>query len=113
MVTQYGMSDVIGTISYKNENDEVFIGRDFAHSKNYSEKIAAEIDEEVKKIMDSCYTRAVDLISEHMEFMHMLADELLEKENIDGGEFEALYEQYQNKGCSEQQENKNDNEVEE
>ncbi len=113
MVTQYGMSDVIGTISYKNENDEVFIGRDFAHSKNYSEKIAAEIDEEVKKIMDSCYTRAVDLISEHMEFMHMLADELLEKENIDGGEFEALYEQYQNKGCSEQQENKIDNEVEE
>ena len=113
MVVEYGMSDVIGTISYKNENDEVFIGRDFAHSKNYSEKTAAAIDEEVKKIMDWCYQRAVDLISEHMEFMHMLADELLEKENIDGEEFEALFEQYQNGEKNEDSENKIENEVKE
>ena len=91
MVTQYGMSDKIGMINYGSDEDEVFIGRDLAHTRNYAEKTAALIDEEVKRIIDDSYEKAKTLISQHEEVLHKCADLLLEKEKIGQQEFEALF----------------------
>ncbi len=91
MVTQYGMSDKIGMINYGSDEDEVFIGRDLAHARNYAEKTAALIDEEVKRIIDDSYEKAKTLISQHEEVLHKCADLLLEKEKIGQQEFEALF----------------------
>lgn len=91
MVTRYGMSETIGTINYEDDGDEVFIGRDLAHTKSYSEKKSGEIDEEVKKIIDECYASAKAIIEEHKEVLHACADLLLEKERISREEFEALF----------------------
>ena len=93
MVTKYGMSDKIGVICYDNDDDEVFIGRDLAHStRGFSEEIAGEIDKEVKRIIDECYEKAEKLISEHMDVLNKSAELLLEKEKISREEFEALFE---------------------
>ncbi|MCR4740768.1 MAG: ATP-dependent zinc metalloprotease FtsH [Lachnospiraceae bacterium] len=92
MVTKYGMSDKIGVICYDNDDDEVFIGRDLAHStRGYSEEIASEIDKEVKSIIDDCYEKAVNIIKENEEILHKCAALLLEKEKITREEFEALF----------------------
>ena len=91
MVTQYGMSDKIGMINYGSDEDEVFIGRDLAHTRNYAEKTAALIDEEVKRIIDDSYEKAKTLIAQHEEVLHKCADLLLEKEKIGQQEFEALF----------------------
>ncbi len=91
MVTKYGMSEKIGTINYAHDDDEVFIGRDLAHTKSYSEVMAGEIDSEVKEIVDSCYSKAKAIIEEHMEVLHKCAALLLEKERIGRDEFEALF----------------------
>lgn len=91
MVTRYGMSDKIGVINYDHDDDEVFIGRDLAHTKNYSEVMAGEIDREVKGIVDSCYEKAKAIIEEHIEVLHSCAALLLEKERIGRDEFEALF----------------------
>lgn len=91
MVTRYGMSDEIGLISYENDGDEVFIGRDLAHSKPYGENTAGMIDREVKRIVDECHKKAQDLIKENMNVLHACADLLLEKEKITRDEFEALF----------------------
>ena len=91
MVTQYGMSDKIGMINYGSDEDEVFIGRDLAHTRNYAEKTAALIDEEVKRIIDDSYEKAKTLISQHEEVLHKCANLLLEKEKIGQQEFEALF----------------------
>lgn len=90
MVTKYGMSEEIGPISY-DDDGEVFIGRDFAHSKTYSEKTASEIDEEVKKILTQQYTRTEQLLTENMDILVRVASRLLEKETIDGIEFEECF----------------------
>lgn len=91
MVKKYGMSDIIGPVSY-DEGGEVFIGRDFGHSKNYSEKTAAEIDDEVRNILIKQYNRTTELLEGHMDILKKLAELLLEKETVNGSEFESLFE---------------------
>ena len=94
MVMKYGMSDEIGIISYDNDDDEVFIGRDLAHStRGYSEKVASRIDEEVKKIITECYEKAEKMIKENIDVLHRSAALLLEKEKIRREEFAALFEE--------------------
>ncbi|SDB25060.1 cell division protease FtsH [Eubacterium oxidoreducens] len=91
MVTKYGMSDSIGLINYDNEEGEVFIGRDLAHKRGYGETVASRIDQEIKRIIDECYAKAKQMISENMEVLHASANLLLEKEKISREEFEALF----------------------
>ena len=91
MVTRYGMSDNIGVICYDDDDDEVFIGKDLAHAKAHSEEISGEIDKEVKRIIDDCYTKAKDIIMQHENVLHSCAKLLLEKEKMNREEFEALF----------------------
>ena len=91
MVTRYGMSDNIGVICYDDDDDEVFIGKDLAHAKAHSEEISGEIDKEVKRIIDDCYTKAKDIIMQHENVLHSCAKLLLEKEKINREEIEALF----------------------
>lgn len=93
MVTKYGMSENIGVINYNSDDDEVFIGRDLAHTKSHSELVAGEIDKEVKEIIDDCYRKAEEIILNHIDVLHKCAELLLEKEKIGREEFEALFEQ--------------------
>lgn len=91
MVTRFGFTNEIGLINYDNDDDEVFIGRDLAHTRAYSEETAGRIDEEVKKIIDECYVEAKRIISDHMDVLHASAKLLMEKERITREEFEALF----------------------
>ena len=91
MVTKYGMSDRVGTITLGQNQEEVFLGRDFAQSKEYSEETAGVIDEEVKKIIDDAYQKAETILREHIDKLHSVAGVLLEKEKIDGEEFDAIF----------------------
>ena len=91
MVTQYGMSDKVGLIHYGSDDDEVFIGRDLAHTKGYADQTAALIDGEVKNIIDESYTKAKELLQEHMDVLHRCAQLLIEKEKIGREEFESLF----------------------
>lgn len=91
MVTRYGMSDNIGLICYDNDDDEVFIGRDLAHTRGYSEGVASAIDEEVKRIIDDAYQKARTMIIENRSVLDACAKLLLEKEKISRDEFEALF----------------------
>ena len=91
MVTRYGMSENIGVISYEQDEEAVFIGRDLAHAKSHSEAISGEIDREVKSIIDDCYSKATQIIKEHEDVLHKCAQLLLEKERINREEFEALF----------------------
>lgn len=91
MVMQYGMSDKLGLITYGDDGDEVFIGRDLAHTRSYSEEVAKEIDKEVHDIIDRCHADARKIISQHMDVLHKCAALLLEKEKIQRDEFEALF----------------------
>ena len=93
MVTKFGMSEAVGLVNYDNDSDEVFIGRDLAHtSRGYGESMATVIDSEVKRIIDECYSRARSIIKEHEDVLHACANLLLEKEKITREEFEALFE---------------------
>ena len=92
MVTKYGMSEHVGLINYDNDDDEVFIGRDLAHTRAYGENIAGVIDQEIKRIIDECYQKSKDILMEHEKILHKCADLLLEKEKISRDEFEALFE---------------------
>ncbi len=91
MVTKYGMSEKLGTITFGADQEEVFLGRDLAHAKEYSEETAAIIDEEVKKIVDAGYEKAINILSEHVDKLHAVAKILLEKEKIDGEEFDKIF----------------------
>lgn len=91
MVTQYGMSEKVGMIHYGSDEDEVFIGRDLAHARNYAEQTAALIDGEVKRIIDEAYAKAKEIITENEEVLHKCADLLIEREKIGREEFEALF----------------------
>ena len=91
MVTKYGFSSKLGLINYDDSNDEVFIGRDLAHSRPYGEDIAGQIDMEVKNIIDECYEKAGKIITDNMDVLEKSADLLLEKEKITREEFEALF----------------------
>ena len=93
MVTKYGFSDRLGLINYASgDEDEVFIGRDLAHTRPYGEDIATAIDEEVKNIIDDCYAQAKKIISEHMDVLEKSSELLLEKEKVTREEFEALFD---------------------
>lgn len=91
MVTKYGMSEKLGLINYGSDEEEVFIGRDLAHTRSYSEGVAAAIDGEVKAIIDQCYEKARTLIQDNEKVLHACAELLLQKEKITGAEFEALF----------------------
>ena len=91
MVMKYGMSDKVGLIAYGNDDDEVFIGRDLAHTRGYSEEVAREIDGEIARIIRECHERADHIIREHMDVLHGCAKLLLEKEKVHREEFEALF----------------------
>ncbi len=90
MVTKYGMSEELGLVSYDSD-EEVFIGRDFGHTKGYGENVAGKIDSEVKRIVDECYDKAKSIIMEHRDVLDAAAALLLEKEKISREEFEALF----------------------
>ena len=92
MVTKYGMSDNIGLICYDNDDDEVFIGRDLAHTRGYSEGVASAIDQEIKRIIDECYAKAKQMIMDHRDVLDACANLRLEKEKISQKEFEALFD---------------------
>ena len=93
MIVKYGMSESLGTRTFGSSNDEVFIGRDFGHTKDYSEAIAAKIDEEIKHIIDTAYERCQQILTEHSAKVDATAKLLLEKEKVDADEFEALFEE--------------------
>ena len=92
MVTKYGFSKEIGLINYDSDGDEVFIGRDLAHARPYSEDVAGKIDTEVKEIIDDCYNKATELIAKHRNVLDRCAELLLEKEKVTREEFEALFD---------------------
>lgn len=92
MVTEYGMSEKLGMINYSGDNNEVFIGRDLAHTRTYSEEVAGEIDSEVKRIIDECYAKAKQIILDHEDVLHSCCALLMEKEKIGQAEFEALFQ---------------------
>ncbi len=92
MITRYGFSDTIGMVNYDNDDDEVFIGRDLAHTRSYSENIANRIDDEVKKIIDECYGEAKRILMQYKEVLEASASLLMEKERITREEFEALFQ---------------------
>jgi cell division protease FtsH len=94
MVTRFGMSDVVGTVNYDDDSDEVFIGRDLAHAKTMSEAVASEIDQEVRRIIGECYAKAKELILDNIDVLHACAGLLLEKERITRDEFESLFPVY-------------------
>lgn len=91
MVMKYGMSDKLGPISFRSENDEVFLGMSYSHSRDYSEEVAAEIDSEVRKIIDTSYQRCTDILNKNMAQLHNIAGVLFEREKIDADEFIALF----------------------
>ena len=93
MVTKFGFSDKVGLINYETDDDEVFLGRDLGHARTFSEETSLAIDQEVKRIVDECYSRAKAILEEHMEILHKCAALLIEKERINREEFEALFEQ--------------------
>lgn len=92
MVTQFGMSEKLGLVNYGNDSDEVFIGRDWGHTRSFSENIASQIDEEVKDIINSCHSKAKKLVEEHRFVLEETARQLLEKEKLSRDEFEAIFE---------------------
>ena len=92
MVTQYGMSDVLGPINFGDDSNEVFIGRDWGHTRSFGENIAGLIDSEIKRIVDTSYETAKNMLRENIDILHKTADMLLEKEKITREEFEALFE---------------------
>ncbi len=102
MVTKFGMSDKIGPISFSSEHDEVFVGRDFAQTRNISESVAAEIDSEVRSIIDNCFVQCKELISSNLDKLENVATALLEKEKLSGEEFEKIFT---NEVTSEEMEN--------
>ena len=96
MVTQWGMSEKMGTMAYGKSQEHVFMGRDFGHQRDYSEEIAFQIDSEMKRIVDECYANAKQLLTENRDMMDALAHELLEKETLDEKEFEEIMERVRN-----------------
>ena len=91
MVTKYGFSSAVGLVNYSSDDEEVFIGRDYGHTKAYSDTTANSIDSEIRSIVEDCYEKAKDMLKEHMDVLHKSAELLLEKERINRDEFEALF----------------------
>jgi len=98
MVTHYGMSDKLGPMTYGQDDEEVFMGRDFGRTRNYSEEVAAEIDKEMKRIINDAYETAVGLLERHKPALHGIAKALLEKETLNDDEFREVFEKYTRDG---------------
>ncbi len=92
MVTKYGMSDVIGPMALGNGDEEVFLGRDFASKRNYSEKVASEVDHEIKRIVDEGYETAKDLLTNNMDKLHAIANALLKLETLDADLYKNIFD---------------------
>ena len=90
MIMKYGMSNKLGNMVFGSD-EEVFLGKDFGHVKNYSERVAALIDEEVQDTIDSSYKKVISILNEKIDILHNVANRLLEKEKIEGPEFESIY----------------------
>lgn len=102
MVTKYGFSEKLGPVVYGDQN-EVFLGRDFTQSRNYSEQIATDIDEEIKDIVEKCYVDCTNILTEHMDKLHLVAEKLLQTEKMDEEEFKAIMEAEPHSSGTEQQ----------
>ena len=96
MITTYGMSEKMGNLAYGKEQEHVFMGRNFGNTRDFSEEIAADIDKEVKKIVDKQYDLAMNLLSENKDMLEYIAKTLLDKETLDEKEFEELMNQVRN-----------------
>jgi cell division protease FtsH len=92
MVTEYGMSEAIGPLTLGNRQEQVFLGRDIARDRNYSEEVASTIDKEVRRLIETSYERAKKLINGNLEKLHLLAEELIKKETLEGEEVKLLLE---------------------
>lgn len=92
MITQYGMSSNLGPMTYGTDEDEVFVGRDFGRTRNYSEEVAAAIDREMRSLIDKAYNKAEELLKENINKLHRVAEALLEKETLDSKEFEEVFQ---------------------
>lgn len=92
MVVKYGMSDRLGNMTFGGGDEEVFLGRDYGHVKNYSNELASVIDEEIKRIIDEAYAHVLSILTERRAVLNAIAVALLEKEKIDGQEFEEIYQ---------------------
>lgn len=90
MITKYGMSEKLGPIAFGSDNDEVFLGKNYTHTRNYSETVAAAIDEEVEKIINNAYKRTETILKEHIDQLHLVSDALIKLEKIDKEQFESL-----------------------
>ena len=99
MVTKFGMSDKLGPIMFGSEHDEIFIGKDFAQYRNFSENVAAQIDGEIKRIIEEAYKRCQSLIEENINKLHRIAEVLLEKEKLDADEFEEVFKVHRTERC--------------
>ena len=95
MVTKFGMSEKLGLVTYGTDNDAVFLGRDFSSNPNYSEKIAAMIDEEIESIVTTQYNKALDILKGSMDKLNVVANELFQKEKIDGEDFRKIMSETQ------------------
>ena len=102
MITQYGMSDKLGPIMYDFDSDEVFVGKEFGKSKHYSDRVAYEIDEEMRKIIKDAFDKALKLLEDNIDLLHKLAKVLLEKETIRAEEFENIFNEYSNQKIKEE-----------
>lgn len=102
MITQYGMSDKLGPIMYDFDSDEVFVGKEFGKSKHYSDRVAYEIDEEMRKIIKEAFDKALKLLEDNIDLLHKLAKVLLEKETIRAEEFENIFNEYSNQKIKEE-----------
>ena len=105
MVTTYGMSEKMGSMAYGKNQEHVFMGRDFGHSRDFSEEIAADIDMEIKNIVDNCYNTAKTLLTENRDILDYISKKLLEEETLDEKEFVALMD----KVIAERNEDNNNN----
>ena len=92
MITHYGMNEKLGPMTYGTDDEEIFLGRDFGRTRNYSEEVAAEIDREMRRMIDKAYSRAEKLISENLDTLHRIAEAFLEKETLDAKEFEEIFQ---------------------
>jgi len=90
MVTKYGFSEKLGPVVYGHDETEVFLGRDYSQGRNYSENIAAEIDAEIRELIETSYEKAKDILENHIDQLHILAKYLMKNEKIDGADFEKL-----------------------
>ncbi|HOV42979.1 MAG TPA: cell division protein FtsH, partial [Syntrophothermus lipocalidus] len=90
MITEYGMSEELGPLTFGHKREEVFLGRDIARDRNYSEAIAYAIDQEARGFIENCYEKAKDILTQNLDKLHRVAEKLMEKEVLEGDEFEAI-----------------------